>query len=204
MSKPGPEDLTLFLQKLLHLLSNFNVANFYLCSMRISYSVLMFFVSLISLSTFAQSSYSRLDDLYHFVERTDSLADKKLRSFSMEKFIDNDRNYRENWSYSENGGRVVFFQVDYRLDSTEFTEVYYVNRGSLVCSEEYEKVNYSIEEDELKYGSIYFFESTTPRHVVTLGRKTFNNRMLDPETMVFTRFEKRYSELKRHLPMLSR
>lgn len=171
--------------------------------MRISYRVLvvLFFV-LTSISASAQSSFSRLDDLYLFVEKTDSLANKKLRTFSLEKFLKNDLNYKENWSFSENGGKVVYFQVDYVLDSTEFTEVYYVNRGRLVCSEEYEKVNYSFEEDELKYGSIYFFESTTPKHVVTLGRRTVNNRMLAPEMMVFSRFEKRYSELKRHMPML--
>ena len=88
------------------------------------------------------------------------------------------------------------------LDSTEFTEVYYLNRGHLVCSEEYEKVNYSLREDELKWGGIYYFESSVPKHVVTLGKRRFNRSYNNPGIDALTRFGARYSELKRHLPML--
>jgi hypothetical protein len=79
--------------------------------------------------------------------------------------------------------------------------VYYLNRGNLICSEEYEKINYSYLEDELRWGGIYYYESSTPKHVVTLGRKNMN-RFISPEALALNRFGKRYSELKRHLPML--
>ena len=150
----------------------------------------------------SQLTSSRLKDLYTFVERTDSLADKSTRNFYLEKFLKDGYNYRETWRYLSNGNRIVYFQVDYMLDSTEFTEVYYINRGNLVCSEEYEKINYSLREDELKFGGIYYFESSVPRHVVTLGQRRYSNFASDPGSLALTRFSKRYSELKRHIPML--
>jgi hypothetical protein len=149
----------------------------------------------------SQSRSAHIRELYKYVEDIDSLADKSTKNFYLEKFLKDGYNYRETWRYLTNGSRIIYFQVDYVLDSTEFTEVYYVMRNNLVCSEEYEKVNYSMREDELKWGGIYYFESSMPSHVVTLGRKSYR-REPDPVTDAFARFSKRFSELKRHLPML--
>ncbi|MBL7696628.1 MAG: hypothetical protein JNK79_00650 [Chitinophagaceae bacterium] len=168
--------------------------------MRFRLSVILIALFLIPFLSSAQSG--RIRDLYRYVEQTDSLADKSTKTFYLEKFLKDNYNYRETWRYLADGDRIVYFQVDYILDSTEFTEVYYVNRNRLVCSEEYEKVNYTIREDELKFGGIYYFESSSAKHVVTLGRKNYQYRNNDPVLEVLTRFGKRYSELKRHLPML--
>lgn len=151
--------------------------------------------------SFSQSRSAHIRELYKYVENIDSLADKSTKNFYLEKFLKDGYNYRETWRYLTNGSRIIYFQVDYVLDSTEFTEVYYVMRNNLVCSEEYEKVNYSMREDELKWGGIYYFESSMPSHVVTLGRKDYR-REPDPVMDAFARFGKRFSELKRHLPML--
>lgn len=159
---------------------------------------LLFVAPLISFS----QHYSRLKDLYSYVEKTDSIADRSTKNFYLEKYLKDGYNYRETWRYLSDGNRVDYFEIDYMLDSTEFTEVYYLNRGTLVCSEEYEKVNYSIREDELKWGGIYYFESSVPQHVVTLGRRSYSRYGNDPGSAALTRFTKRYSELKRHLPML--
>lgn len=164
--------------------------------MRLRFIVIPVFLFLLPIHSFSQ----RINDLYHYVERTDSLADKSTHNFYLEKFLKDGYNYRETWRYLSNGNRIIYFQVDYMLDSTEFTEVYYLNRGNLVCSEEYEKINYSTREDELKWGGIYYYESSMPKHVVTLGRTKYST--MDPGVAALTRFDKRYSELKRHLPML--
>lgn len=163
-------------------------------------SVILTVSCLIPFNSFSQSG--RVRDLYRYVEQADSLADKSTKTFYLEKFLKDNYNYRETWRYLSDGNRIMYFQVDYMLDSTEFTEVYYVNRNRLVCSEEYEKINYSLREDELKFGGIYYFESSSAKHVVTLGRKEYRYRNNDPLLDVLTRFGKRYSELKRHLPML--
>ena len=158
---------------------------------------------LIPLAASSQYHSGRLNELYRYVEQTDSLAFKSQKIFYLEKFLKDDHNYRETWRFTTNNDRVVFFQVDYILDSLEFTEVYYLNRGRLVCSEEYEKVNYSYMEDKLTFGSILYFDSAIPRHVVMLGRKTDGWNNDDPGFVALSRFEKRYSELRRHLPMVA-
>ncbi len=158
--------------------------------------------SLLPFLGMAQQRYNGLSDLYNYVEQTDKVLNESQKTFYLEKFLKDDYNYKETWRYSLKGGHIVFFQVDYILDSSEFSEVYYLQRGNLICSEEYEKINYSSMEDELKWGGIYYFQSTTPRHVVTLGKRKLGNRLLNPGTEALTRFEKRFSELKRHLPML--
>lgn len=170
--------------------------------LRCSVFILVLFFALPFFS-FSQSNSAHIRDLYTYVEQTDSLADKSTQNFYLEKYLKDGYNYRETWRYLSNGTRILYFQIDYILDSTEFTEVYYVNRGNLVCSEEYEKVNYSTREDELKWGGIYYFESSIPKHVVTLGHKndTYHHNQGD---MALTRFDKRFTELKRHLPMLPR
>jgi hypothetical protein len=169
--------------------------------MRLRLTVTLAFLIIYPAFLFSQRAYSSINELYHYVEKTDSLADRSTKNFYLEKYLKDGYNYRETWRYLSNGTRIIYFQVDYMLDSTEFTEVYYVNRGNLVCSEEYEKVNYSMREDELKWGGIYYYESSMPKHVVTLGRKRISTN-IDPGSAALARFDKRYSELKRHLPML--
>jgi len=166
--------------------------------------LLISFLFLLPFISQAQYQAGRLSDLYRYVEQTDSLLHKSQQVFFLEKFLKDDHNYRETWRYTTNGGRIVYFQVDYILDSTEFTEVYYLQRNNVVCSEEYEKINYSDLEDKLAFGGIYYFQSNAPQHIVTLGSSSRQTRFADPGSLALTRFEKRFSELKRHLPMLPR
>lgn len=150
----------------------------------------------------AQSKTERLKELYNFVDRTDSLPGKLQKTFYLEKFLKDNYNYKETWHYTEKDGRIVYFEVGFILDSTEYTEVYYVNHGSLICSEEYEKINYSSLEDELKSGGVYYFQGYMPQHIVRLGNPGNPGNNIPPELAVLRRFEKRFSELKRHIPML--
>jgi hypothetical protein len=169
--------------------------------MRLRFSVIPV-LYLLPIICFSQST--GINDLYRYVEETDKLADRSTKTFYLEKFLKDNYTYRETWRYLTNSAKIIYFQIDYILDSTEFTEVYYLDRGRLVCSEEYEKVNYSFREDELRWGGIYYFKSSAPAHVVTIGRRDYARRNMDPGSLVLTRFDKRYSELKRHLPMLPR
>jgi hypothetical protein len=175
----------------------------YLHSMRFRIRDVMFsLVYFLPMLAVSQYPSGRLDELYRYVEVTDSLATRSQRTFYLEKYLKDDFNYKETWRYTTNGGKIVFFQVDYLLDSTEYTEVYYLNRGRLVCSEEYETENLPFMDDRLRFGSILYFESATPRHIVMLGRKKQSWRMTEPGDLALTRFAKRYTELRRHIPML--
>ena len=165
------------------------------------YSVILYILLAVPFVSFSQHS-GRLNELYAYVEKADSLADKSTKNFYLEKYLKDGYNYRESWRYLSNGSRIIYFEVDYMIDSSEFTEIYYVNRGNLVCSEEYEKVNYSVREDELKWGGIFYFHRSAPQHIVTLGRRKNGDYGGNPGDLALMRFSKRYSELKRHLPML--
>jgi hypothetical protein len=150
----------------------------------------------------SSQSYHRLQELYNYVDKTDSMAISSQRTFYLDKFLDNDGRYREKWQYTTDAGRIVYFEIDFIIDSTEFTEVYYLNKDNLICSEEYETVNYSFFEDELKKGGVFYFNGTTPQHMVMLGKAYQNQQILAPDVAVLQRFQKRFYELKRHIPML--
>ena len=149
-----------------------------------------------------QGNSRGLTELYAYVHHTDSLLDRSEKTFYLEKFLKDDYNYRETWHYLTNGDKVVYFEIVYIIDSIEFSGVYYLKRGNLVCAEEYEKITYSYFEDKLKYGGIYYFESSMPSHIVTLGKRSDPIDFINPEDLALSRFEKRYAELKMHLPML--
>ncbi len=165
-------------------------------------AILLFLFTILSVFAYGQTRSNTVAELYRYVEQADSLVVYGQRTFYLEKFLEDDYTYRETWRYAEREGRIFYFQVDYILDSLEHMEAYYMDRGGLVCAEEYEKMNYSFTEDELRFGSIFYFQQNLPRHIAILGRKSQPAGILSPELDVLTRFHKRYTELRRHIPML--
>jgi len=162
---------------------------------------------LFSYFSVAQSGYNKLIGIDRYVSEADSLSFRSQTSFRLTKFLKDDLSYLEHWHYSEERGRIVIFQISYIIDSIEFSEVYYVDRGKLVCSEEYEKINHSFFEDELRWGGIYYFNGSTPLKMVSLGKRTGGVRRQgmtgeDPAGEALDRFKKRYNELLKHVPML--
>ena len=142
-----------------------------------------------------------LNDVDQFIQVADSLAMRSQTNFVLTKFLKGERAYKERWNYLINRGKIVLFEVNYIIDSSEYAEIYYVDKNNLVCSEEYETANSSYLEDELKWGGIYYFVSAVPRRIVTLGKKKTIEGTPE-ESLVYNRFRKRYAELKMHLPML--
>ena len=90
-----------------------------------------------------QSTYQVLAKIDNLVQQTDSLAIKTQRTFYLNKIDKKFDGVKETWHYTMRDGKVVVFQVRYVLDSTEFTEIYYVNKGDLIYSEEYETIYYN-------------------------------------------------------------
>ena len=165
---------------------------------RLFFMLMVFFIPVFSV---AQQRYEELSGIDRFIERADSLFMRSQNTFVLNKYIDDTTVYKEKWHYLVNKGKILSFEVNFSIDSTEFTEVYYVDRNRLLCSEEYETVNFSYLEDELKWGGIYYYVSAIPVRVVTLGKKPLYDRE-PPASVALNRFEKRYSELQKHLPML--
>ncbi len=158
----------------------------------------------ISPHVFSQSNYQVLARIDNMVQQADSLANKSQRTFYLNKIDKKFDGVKETWHYTIRDGKVIFFQVRYVIDSTEFTEIYYVNKGDLVYSEEYETLYYrSTGDDEIRWGGIYYFVSNDLKQRVTLGNK--KSRMFwNPETETLSRFQRRFSELQQNIPLTAK
>lgn len=91
------------------------------------------------------------------------------------------------------------FEVRFYQDSTEVTEVYYVENGRLICSEEYETMYPVANEDKIAYGHINYFDNTLVRQVVTMGKSKYKPMNEYTGYDVIDRFRKRYAELKENI-----
>lgn len=151
----------------------------------------------------SQSPSARMRELVNYVASVDSLSGKQQRTFSLNKIGKNNSPLKETWHYTIREGKVALFQVRYHIDSLEYNEVYYLENGELVCSEEYE-TEYNPEDDELTYGGIYYFNQFNVLQLITLGKKfgVSDNFQRDKYALArnsFDRFRGRYKELRENV-----
>ena len=147
---------------------------------------------------FSQSNYQILAKIDDKVQQADSLSTKSQRTFYLNKIDKKFDGVKETWNYTMHEGKVTVFQVRYVIDSIEFTEIYYVDKGRLIYSEEYETIYYnSSGDDEIKWGGIYYFVSNNLKQRVTLGSKRSKYLHWNAESETLSRFERRFSELHR-------
>lgn len=140
-----------------------------------------------------------LVDIRSFVEEADSIATRNQKIFYLYKIGPKNSSRKETWYYTEKQGKPVSFQIRFYNDSTEITEVYYVQDGRLVCSEEYETLYHNITEDEIGYGNIYYFDNTLVKQLVTMGRSRYRAPRENLAYDVLDRFRKRYAELRENM-----
>ena len=139
-----------------------------------------------------------LEKLVRYVEQADSLALRAQRTFNLVKIGPSNSGLKETWHYTTQNGKVVVFQVRYMRDSIEFTEVYYVSGDRLVCSEEYETI-FLPDDDELKFGGIYYFNNNNILQLITLGNRSGGPMRWDLKNLTLDRFRNRFAELRENL-----
>ena len=161
--------------------------------------LLLFFSS----GALAQSRYDWRVNIDNIIHLTDSLSLKSQRTFYLNKILRKDEPLKESWYYTTHNNNVIVFEVRYRIDSLEFTETYYLNRGRLICMEVYETDFRSFYEDEIKHGEVYFFEHDMLIQYVTVGNGSMVNAMRDPQYEPLRRFYKRYIELQKNILSLA-
>lgn len=157
--------------------------------------ILMFFISTIA---FAQKSYDWRSNIDIIVQQTDSLSLQSQQTFYLIKYFD-DKTIRETWHYTLNKGKIIIFQIRFLIDSTEFTEIYYLNNGRLICMENYESEDFSLYDDQIKRGEVFFFDKHTLKTYVTVGGRKSNQPYWNRETAALKNFDKRYSELQKNM-----
>ena len=133
-----------------------------------------FFVSAISLLLICAVSYGQRADwrtrIDQKVQWADSLSLKHQKVFYLNKYLSNDRPVKETWYYTIQDGKIVIFEIKYVTDSTEFSEIYYVDNNRLICMEEYQVPYLSVYTDQVKHGAALFFDNNDLRQFVVTGR----------------------------------
>jgi hypothetical protein len=151
----------------------------------------------------AQNRYDWRSHIDFVIHKTDSLSLKSQRTFFLTKYLKNDQPYKETWYYTTNENKVIVFEIRYLLDSTEYSETYYLDKERLICMEQYETARFSFYEDEIKRGKVWLIDDNMIRQCVTVGHNTnYYTKEISDITPV-DKFQKRFSELRRHLPIIT-
>lgn len=138
-------------------------------------------------------------DIDRTVQQIDSLSLKSQRTFYVDNLLGHNRWVKETWYYTVSKGKVVIFQVRYLIDSTEYTEVYYMHKDRLICMEQYETSYLTLYDDEIVRGAIFYFVSNSLRQFVTLGARTPFDERTNIEYESLAKFHQRYEILQKNI-----
>jgi len=165
-----------------------------------------FFLSCIAVlfccTAFTQYRTDWRSDIDEIIKESDSLSLKSQKTFSLIKPYDPNKDIRETWYYTVKDGRVVIFEIRYVVDSMEYSEIYYVHKGRLICMEQYEAPYASIYADQLKWGEAYFFKDEALRQYVITGKRRQAPGLWATQSESLSKFQQRYAELRRHMTYL--
>ena len=164
--------------------------------------VLSFIVLLCCSAAFAQFRTDWRSDIDLIIQEADSLSLKSQKTFSLVKPYHPDKDIRETWYYTIKDGRVVIFEIRYVVDSLEYSEIYYVHRGRLICMEQYEAPYLSLYADQLKWGEAYFFQDEALRQYTITGKRRQPPGLWATQSGSLSKFQQRFAELQRHMKYL--
>ena len=160
-------------------------------------SLLASMLLLFSVAVLGQSRQDWRTDIDLIIQKIDSLSLKSQQKFSLVKPLHRDKDIREDWYYTTVDGKVAIFEIEYVVDSIEFSEIYYLNKGRLICMEQYEAPYLSVYADQLKSGKSYFFLDNSLRQYVVTGKPVSTRTNSEMETL--SKFQQRFAELQRHM-----
>jgi len=147
----------------------------------------------------AANAQRSMNDLRDLVEQADSLSLKTQKIFYLYKIGPQNNSLKETWYYTLKNGHPVMFEVRYYHDSIEVTEVYYIQNGHLICSEEYETRYNRNNEDQIAYANINYYDNTMVREAVTMGQSQYYAKYENRRYNAMERFSKRFAELKENI-----
>lgn len=163
------------------------------------FTFLLAFVA--SHSSFAQGGYNWRDRVDRIVEEIDSLSMLSQVTFHSTSYALNDDPIRETWHYTLREGKVAIFQVRYYVNANEVNEVFYMDKGQLICMEKFETEILSDFDDAIRQGEIFYFLSDRLMQYISLGINTQATTNFDRQQLSLKLFEERYAELRRNLAM---
>lgn len=147
----------------------------------------------------AQTGNGWRDRIDNLIEQTDSLSLKSQTTFYITKYLKHDRTIQETWYYTLKDGKPIFFQLRYVIDSSEFTESYYLDRNRLVCMARFEEPYVTKPVNDYNNTEIYFFLDNTLRQYVTSGHLKSYVSKFDRQNQCLEKFDERFMELRANL-----
>lgn len=156
----------------------------------------------LSVTLSAQDRSDWRSDIDLIIKRIDSLSLKSQSTFSLLKPHHREKDIRENWYYTTVEGKVAIFEIQYVVDSTEYSEIYYLHKGRLICMEQFEVPYLSVYADQVKSGKTYFFIDNALRQYVITGKPRPEDALASSQMNTLSRFQQRYAELQRHMKYL--
>jgi hypothetical protein len=150
---------------------------------------------LIPFLSFCQEKNAVRFSIDSVVRNIDTLSKAKGRSYFKEKTMNN-KKIKEKWRYFDNK-KNSFISIEYKIDSTAYTEEYYLQNSSLIHASEQEIwYNPSLGANEYTAwsGGFYFSKQKLIDHV-TLGHGKSETEDWDPEKEILQRLKKRKAEV---------
>jgi hypothetical protein len=130
------------------------------------------------------------------VQVADSLSLRSQKIFYLNKFLKHEQPIKETWYYTLHDGKVIIFEVKYVADSIEYSEIYYLDNGRLICMEQYEVPYLSVYTDQVRSGAAMFFDNESLRQFVVTGSSKEGVRWKSAGESL-RRFEERFDELRK-------
>jgi hypothetical protein len=154
-------------------------------------------IFLIPFLAFGQKEAVDSSAINRIVDTIDELSGKKSKPYSLKKRSGN-KSFSEAWQYYKDHqfSRII---IDYKIDSTIYSERYYLKNGSLIYACENEIMYFpSLGPGEFQgwSGSFYFLKDKLIDHV-TLGHGRSESDDWDPEKEVLEKMKRRKEDLRK-------
>lgn len=145
-------------------------------------------------SVYSQNISYTKEKIDSIVNGTDSALSISQKDFTLNKTTKGGKVYTEKWTYLRDIKYLLYFRIEFRIDSTEYTEVYYLDKGNLVHAWESEVSYYPSIADAIPWSWKYYFSNRKLIYEISFGHGKSEIGGWDPEKEVPLRFLKRKSE----------
>lgn len=155
----------------------------------ISIVAVIIYHSLTGQTTATTYTIEKIDSI---VSKIDSVARLKHRVFNLKKQY-RGNTYTEKWSYLRDAKYLLYFQVNYTLDSNDYEEEYYLTNGGLIYATEKEVMRFPSMDpvDSIGWSGVFYFSAHKLLYQRTLGHGKSEMDNWDPEKEIRVRYSKR-------------
>ncbi len=142
---------------------------------------------------FAQNVPYSKEKIDIIITKTDSLFSIRHKSFTLKRNISSRKVVTESWTYLKNSKGLSCFKISYTIDSTDYKEAYFLDKGNLIYATEIEVSRFpaSGPDDFIVWSGLYYFSYKKLIDHMTNGHGKSELDGWDPEKETLLRYNKR-------------